>query len=169
MDVGQVLTDLFGRVDEHVHGALTGIDPEAVNEAPEPASNTIGWLVWHLARQADAQLAELTGAAQVWMTGDWPARFGLSADPDNHGYGHTPAEVAAVQPDGVAALTGYYDAVSACISTFLEGVTEEALDRIVDDRWDPPVSLGVRLISVADDAIQHAAQAAYVRGLLDRR
>jgi len=48
----------------------------------------------------------------------------------------------------------------------LEGVTGTELDRIVDRRWDPPVTVGVRLVSVADDCLQHAGQAAYARGLL---
>jgi hypothetical protein len=29
--------------------------------------------------------------------------------------------------------------------------------------------MGVRLVSVADDCLQHVGQAAYVRGLLERR
>ena len=51
-------------------------------------------------------------------------------------------------------------------ATFLSGLTDADLDRVVDDEWDPPVTLGVRLISVIDDDAQHAGQAAYIRGLL---
>jgi hypothetical protein len=39
---------------------------------------------------------------------------------------------------------------------------------VVDRRWDPPVTLGVRLVSVVNDCAQHVGQAAYVRGLLGR-
>jgi hypothetical protein len=49
---------------------------------------------------------------------------------------------------------------------WISTVSETDLDRIVDERWDPPVSLGVRLVSVADDSAQHIGQAAYVKGLL---
>ena len=44
-----------------------------------------------------------------------------------------------------------------------------SLDRVVDERWDPPVTLGVRLISVVDDDVQHTGQAAYLKGLLADR
>jgi hypothetical protein len=54
-------------------------------------------------------------------------------------------------------------------SAYLATLTPGDLDRVVDERWDPPVTLGVRLISIADDEIQHAGQAAYARGLLERR
>ena len=52
--------------------------------------------------------------------------------------------------------------------TYKVDLTRPAGDRVVDRRWDPPVTLGVRLVSIADDDIQHAGQAAYLRGLLER-
>jgi hypothetical protein len=117
----------------------------------------------------DHHVAELLGEAQVWESGDWPRRFGVPPDPHNTGFGHGPEEVASIQPESAEALIEYYDAVAARTRDLLEGVSEDDLERIVDERWDPPVTLGVRLISIADDDIQHAGQAAYVRGLLDRR
>ncbi len=50
----------------------------------------------------------------------------------------------------------------------LSSLGDADLDRIVDRRWDPPVMMGVRLVSIADDSLQHVGQAAYVRGLLGR-
>jgi hypothetical protein len=169
MDVAGLLTDLFGRVDDEVEGAVQGLTAPQLATAPEPGANTIGWLVWHLTRVEDSHVAELLEQDQVWTTEPWPARFELPADAEDNGYGHTAEQVLAVRPDSPDALLGYYRAVRARTSPFLAGLTAEDLDRIVDRRWDPPVTLGVRLISVADDAIQHAGQAAYVRGLLERR
>jgi hypothetical protein len=39
---------------------------------------------------------------------------------------------------------------------------------VVDEAWDPPVTLGVRLVSVIGDDMQHAGQAAFVRGVAER-
>jgi hypothetical protein len=39
----------------------------------------------------------------------------------------------------------------------------------VDQSWDPPVTAGVRLISIVGDCLQHLGQAAYVKGLLGSR
>jgi uncharacterized damage-inducible protein DinB len=169
VDVRELLGDLFGRVEEHVHEAVDGLAPELLVTSPEPGSNTIGWLVWHLTRVQDHHVAELLGEDQVWTTGAWAARFGLEPDPRNTGYGHGPDDVTAVRPDAADALVGYYEAVAEVTARLLATVTPDDLDRIVDRRWDPPVTLGVRLVSVADDDIQHAGQAAYVRGLLERR
>ena len=74
--------------------------------------------------------------------------------------------MAAVRPDGAEVLVDYLDAVSDRTRTVLDGLGPDDLDRVVDRRWDPPVTMGVRLVSVADDGLQHLGQAAYVRGLL---
>ena len=49
----------------------------------------------------------------------------------------------------------------AALATSSNRLTAKDLDRVVDKRWNPPVTLGVRLISIADDDIQHAGQANY--------
>lgn len=59
-----------------------------------------------------------------------------------------------------------YAAVDARTRAMLEELSEDDLDRVVDERWTPAVTLGVRLASIADDCLQHVGQAAYVRGLL---
>jgi uncharacterized damage-inducible protein DinB len=169
MDLRDILRDLFDRIGEHVHEAVDGLDPADLCWAPSAGANPIGWLVWHLTRVQDDHIAEILGTEQLWVSGDFAASFGVAADPGNHGYGHTPDQVAAIRPASAEALVDYYEAVAARTYELLAGLTEEALDRVVDTRFDPPVTLGVRLVSVADDDIQHGGQACYVRGLLRSR
>jgi hypothetical protein len=169
MELRELLADLFGRVAEHVRDVTAGLDAAELLEAPEQGSNPIGWLVWHLTRVQDMHITEILETDQVWVTGDWGPRFGVASEPWNVGFGHTPAQVAEIRPDSVVALHDYFDAVSVRVTEVLDATTLADLDRIVDRRWDPPVSLGVRLVSIADDSIQHAGQAAYVKGLLQRR
>ena len=166
MNISELLVELYGRIDGHVHEIVRGLGVAELVASPAPGTNPIGWLVWHLTRVQDDHVADLMGTEQVWTTGAWPARFGLAADPHNTGYGHDADEVAAVRPDGVEALVGYYDEVAARTRSFVHSLTPEDLDRVVDEAWDPPVTMGVRLVSIADDDIQHAGQAAYIRGLL---
>ena len=96
------------------------------------------------------------------MNGDWASRFGLEPDPDNHGYGHTPEQVLQVRPESSQALLDYLAAVDERTTAMLAGLTADDLDRVVDRNWDPPVTLGVRLVSVADDGLERPSQAAYV-------
>ena len=166
MDARGILEDSFGRLPEMIETAVAGLTPEQLRWAPKPGANSIGWLVWHLTRVQDDHVAELIGTDQIYASGDWAARFGLKPDPADTGYGHTAEQVAAVAPESADALLDYYRAVHERTAGFLRGLTAADFDRVVDERWDPPVTLGVRLVSVYDDDAQHAGQAAYVRGLL---
>jgi uncharacterized damage-inducible protein DinB len=166
VDVAALLLELYGRIPPLARQAVDGLEPEQLVEAPSPEANTIAWLVWHLTRVQDHHVAELLETDQLWATGDWANRFGLDPDPDNTGYGHTPDQVRAVRPDSSQALVDYLDAADERTRSLLDGVSADDLDRIVDRSWDPPVTLGVRLVSIADDCLQHAGQAAYLRGLL---
>jgi uncharacterized damage-inducible protein DinB len=168
VNVNDLLMDGYGRLPDLVRSAVEGLTPEDLRWTPGPTANPIGWLVWHLSRVQDSHIAELLGDQQVYVRGPWAARFGLEPDPRDTGYEHTIEEVGIVRPETAQALVEYYDAVHERTLELLRGVTEADLDRVVDERWDPPVTLGVRLISVLDDDLQHAGQAAYVRGLLGR-
>jgi len=166
MNERELLLDMFGRVDENVPSVLEGLSVDDLMWSPGAGANPIGWLIWHIARVGDAQVAELIDAEQLWVTDGWAARFGLEPDPDNHGYGHTAEDVAAVRPESAAALAEYYEAAAQRTNAFIADLGADDLDRIVDRNWDPPVTLGVRLVSIVDDQAQHLGQAAYVKGLL---
>ncbi|MFI7547043.1 DinB family protein [Actinoplanes sp. NPDC049599] len=166
MNVSELLTEAFGRLPDLVRSAVEGLTPEQLGTAPAEGTNTVAWLVWHLTRIQDHHLAGVTGADQVYVTGDIAQRFGLKPDPEDHGYGHTAAQVLSVRPESAAVLVEYYQAVHERTLAYLGGLTAGELDRVVDESWDPPVTLGVRLVSVLTDDLQHVGQAAYVRGLL---
>jgi hypothetical protein len=166
MDVAALLLELYGRIPPLARDAVDGLDTARLTATVTPGSNHIAWLVWHLARVQDHHISEILEVDQVWVTGDWATRFGLDPDPHNTGYGHTPDDVAAVCPDGPDALLGYLGAVDDRVRGAIEPLAPADLDRIVDRNWDPPVTLGVRLVSIADDSLQHVGQAAYLRGLL---
>jgi hypothetical protein len=166
VDVAALLIELYDRVPPLAQDAIAGLDSGQLAQRPAPEANSIGWLIWHLTRVQDHHVAELLDTAQVWTDGDWAARFGLSADASNTGYGHTAADVATIRPDRPEVLSEYLEAVFRRTRPMLAGLAPADLDRVVDTRWDPPVTLGVRLVSIADDSLQHAGQAAYIRGLL---
>ncbi|WP_031034421.1 mycothiol transferase [Streptomyces sp. NRRL F-5650] len=161
-----ILTEGYGRIKEEVHAAVGGLDPDGLNARPAADANSVAWLVWHLTRVQDDHVADAFGLDQVWLTGEWEKRFGLGLPRDDTGYGHSSAEVAKVQVDSAGLLTGYYDAVHEQTLRALRSLTAQDLERVVDDSWDPPVTLAVRLVSVLSDDLQHVGQAAYVRGLV---
>ena len=160
----EILRDCFTRIIEHVDAITDGLTDEVACFRPTPAANSIAWLVWHSARITDAQLAHIAGVEQVWFTGGWVDRFALDLPRDAHGYGHSPEEVAAVRAPADL-LAGCYHAVHRMTLAYIASVTDEELDRIVDENWNPPVTASVRLVSIIDDCAQHLGQAAYLRGI----
>ena len=167
MDVRDVLTDAFGRIREATHGAVEDAPEAVLTYRPDADANSIAWLVWHLTRIQDDHVADVAGTEQRWTAGAWHERFALPFDVSATGYGQRSDEVAAVAVSSEL-LLGYHDAVHEQTVEFLRGLEVGDLDRIVDERWDPPVTLAVRLVSVVDDDLEHAGQAAYVRGLAER-
>lgn len=169
MNTSELLEDGYERVRGAVHDALDGLPRKHLNAQLDSGTNSIAWLVWHLTRVQDDHIADAADRAQVWHSQNWEERFALPLPADSTGFGHTAKDVAAVQVDSTDPLLGYYDAVHEQTLGYVRGLNGQALDRIVDEAWDPPVTLGVRLVSVLADSLQHAGQAAFVRGVLERR
>lgn len=169
METKDVLIDAYTRIRELVHRIADGLDAGALRYRPDAEANSVAWLLWHLTRVQDHHVSEIAGREQAWTAEGWAERFGMEPDPSNTGYGHTPEQVAAVRPDGPGVLVEYHDAVAAHSLDYLGTIDAEELDRIIDRSWDPPVSVGVRLVSVIGDCYQHAGQAAYVKGMHERR
>jgi uncharacterized damage-inducible protein DinB len=165
MTPAELLTDTFGRIRDGVHRVLADLDDDALTARPGPDANTIGWLVWHLLRVQDDHVAEVAGTEQVWTSQGYAGRAGLPFDDDATGYGQSVEEVGQVRV-GVGLLGAYADAVTDATLAYVGGLGPDDLDRVVDDAWDPPVTLAVRLVSVISDDLQHVGQAGYAKGLL---
>ncbi|WP_329485850.1 DinB family protein [Kitasatospora sp. NBC_01246] len=168
MKSADLLADAFGRIHEAVHDVVDGLTAEELAERVDPKANSIVWLVWHLTRIQDDHIADAAGTEQIWTADGWFDRFALGFPAAATGYGHRARDVAAVRVDSPELLTGYHDAVHERTLSFVRGLTGPALDRVVDEAWSPPVTLGVRLVSVISDDLQHIGQAAFVRGVLRR-
>jgi hypothetical protein len=168
MKSSELLAEGFGRIREIVYRAVDGLTADQLAYRVDADANSIGWLVWHLSRIQDDHIADAAGSDQVWLVGGWQQRFALPLDPLATGFAHSSDEVGAVRVESGELLTGYHDATYERTLDYVRGLTDDDLDRVVDTSWDPPVTLGVRLVSVLSDNLQHAGQAAYVRGIIER-
>lgn len=172
MTSAELLNDAFGRIRENVSSVMDGLSAEQLAYRVDADANPVSWLVWHLTRLQDDHVAAAFGRRQVWEGGGWAAKLGLTEGTMDIGYGHTSLQVAAVGR-AVAAfpeqLVAYHQAVYEQTVKSVSGIIDADLDRVVDRSWTPPVTLGVRLISVIDDDAQHIGQAAFVRGVVLRR
>jgi Protein of unknown function (DUF664) len=161
-----LLSDCFDRIAASVTELCDGLTDRVATFRPDPEANTVAWLLWHLTRIQDDHVSEAAQRNQVWD--GWRERFDLPFAQHATGYGQNAAEVAAVRvaPD---LLVGYHAEVNEMTTAYLATLSAEELQRIIDWRWDPPVTVAVRLVSVIQDCQQHLGQAAYVRGVARRR
>ncbi|WP_405204761.1 DinB family protein [[Kitasatospora] papulosa] len=169
MNSSGILVDAFERIHEAVHAAVEGLPPEDLNARLDDDANSIAWLVWHLTRVQDDHIADAAGTEQLWFVEEWASRFELPLEEGSTGYGHSSTQAGSVKVGSADLLLGYFDAVHERTLAFVRDLDGRSLDRVVDDAWSPPVTLGVRLVSVVADDLQHAGQAAFVRGALERR
>ena len=164
-----LLTDAFSRIHDVVHNAVDNLAAGELAFRVDDSANSIAWLVWHLSRITDDHICGAAGREQVWLTGGWVDRFGLPFDPRATGYGFGGDEVGAVQVKSGELLTAYFDAVYEEAVRYVKDLDEDDLSRVVDASWTPPVTLAVRLVSVISDDLQHAGQAMFVRGIVERQ
>ncbi len=163
-----ILVDAIGRVRETATRAVAGLSSAQLEARIDPEANTIAWLLWHIGRVQDAQVADVAGREEVWTAGGWMGRFALPFGASETGYAHSAAEVAEVSGVSAELLAAYVTDVCDHTIEYLRTLGEADLGRIVDTRWNPPVTLAARLVSVVSDDLQHAGQAAFIRGVLQR-
>ena len=166
MRSNELLLYAYSQIQETLRRAIEGLTPDELASRIGPDANSIAWLAWHLIRVQDDHVADVAGTEQVWTADDWFGRFGLPFPAHATGYGFGSEQVAQVRVPSAELLLDYAAAVHQRTADFLRGLSDDDLDRVVDTRWDPPVTLGVRLVSVLSDDLQHVGQAAFLRGLL---
>ena len=170
MDSKDVVVEALGRIRGLLGMSLKGLTAEQLAFRPSEQANSIAWLAWHLTRVQDHHLSDLAGREQAWIADGWHARFGKPADPGDTGQRYTPEQVAGIRPAGPQLLLDYHNAVYRRSVEYLQGVTPADMDRVLDEpQYDPRPTLGVRLVSVCSDNLQHAGQMAYLRGCIEAR
>jgi hypothetical protein len=164
-----LLLDGFGRIRDGVPEVVDGLSVDELLWRPDADANHIAWLVWHLARQQDDQVAHLAGEQSAWLGDGWIDRFGLPYAPDVHGWSMSSKDVGRFEVVDPGLFGEYHGAVHDRTASLVQDLDAGAYERVIDANWDPPVTVAMRIVSVLDDAMKHLGQAEYVRGLVERR
>ena len=167
MEWQELLIDGYGRVLEALEKALKGMTQADLNQLPNPECNSMGWLAWHLTRVQDSHVADLMENKQLWLSERWHARFNRTPSAKDTGFGHSSEDVAAFKSPDIDIVLAYHRAVLERTKRYISSLSASDLDRELNEPWYQPLpTVGVRLISVMADNLQHVGQIAYVRGLL---
>lgn len=166
MNTNDIFSDLAQRPID-VANSLPQLTSDQLNAHLGGHPNSVAWLLWHSGREVDAQLADLTGDPQKWE--QFRDRFGLGEAGDSVGVGQPPEEAERIVVKDQSLLVEYLEAALTALLQYTGTLSEDDLDDVIDRSWTPPVTRGVRLISIIDDAIQHIGQAAYAAGALTKQ
>ncbi len=167
--VGMTTTEILAEFAQRPIEAtknLPALSAEPLNAHPADHPNSVAWLLWHSGREADVQLAHLSGDAQQWES--FRGRFDLGEIGNSIGYGHSAEQAKQIIVKDQALLAEYLEATLGALIVYISGLSEASLGEVIDQNWDPPVTRAVRLVSIIDDASQHVGQAAYAAGALAR-
>ena len=164
MEWRQLTIDIYERISQVLERALEGLTQDDLNQQPNPDSNSMGWLTWHLTRVQDRAIADLVGEEQLWVKEEWHSKFDRPADPQDVGIGHSLEDLAAFRSPDVRILLEYHHAVLERSKHYISNLSQTDLDREIDHPRYPKV--GLRLVVNISDNLQHAGQVAYVHGLL---
>lgn len=160
MNTTDTIRDLIGRV-EHSLSQLRDLSPQELNTHPGGHPNSPAWLLWHVGRELDMQLAQISGGEEVWAR--HRDRFNLGDIGDTLGYGHTPEEARSVLVDDPALLRSYIREALSAVAAHAARVTD--WDEVVDTYDGEPVTRQVRVTSLLLDALEHLAQVHYLAGM----
>lgn len=110
---------------ENMVGSLTA---DQLVERPGGVGNSIGWLIWHMARTEDVMVnTGIRGIDQVLISQGWADKLGISDQRIGTGFGDDEIEEFGMSVNA-SELEGYWRAVNAETSQWLMTATPEDLD-----------------------------------------
>jgi len=127
-------------------------------------SNSIAWLVWHMARVEDGWInSTIAGGESVWDSGGWAGRTGVTYD--SGGYGQTAEEARSMPVVDVGVLIDHYDAVRAAAFKVIDDMSDEDLSQSFT-RGKRSVTWSWILGHVLVEEAQHLGQVGFIRGMI---
>ena len=166
MSTNQTTLSALERNWQMVASAVSEVDEATMTARPNDDSNSMSWLIWHMARVADRFIHfRLMEKPQIWTVDAWHERFNMAADPDDFGMGWSNEQAAAWQSPAKDVLMDYFNVVNTAVAGYLRTLPEADLAREIV--WTAPsamMSIGDALGILVWDNIVHGGQVAYLRG-----
>ncbi len=165
MSASRIIGAVFGANTGLMQMALDGLTDEDLMKRPSDQTNPIGWLVWHNARVEDGVVSGLMDEPQIWISDGWHEKFGMEAEPQNAGVGHTLDQVTTLKPK-LETLKGYGEAVRSRTLAYLPKLDSADLEEEVPTILGDKRKLGDYLGGFLLDHLHHSGHIGYLRGYI---
>ncbi len=151
---------------EKLERALDGLGEDELNWRPTLQSNSIDWMVWHMARVEDNLInVVLQNHGAIWERDNWSGRLAITYA--GAGAGMTMREIGEMGRIDVPKVLEYYRSVRQSTADYFEdGMSESDLSRTIEHTnfrgWTGAQILGRLLCEEAE----HLGQIEYLRGMM---
>ncbi|MDD5289264.1 MAG: DinB family protein, partial [Dehalococcoidales bacterium] len=173
MEVKELIQNGLGNLQRTIGRTLNGLTPAELKWQPRPDANSIGLILFHIARFEDSFIqSRLQGKPQLWESEKWYQKLNKAID--DAGAHYSAEQVAGFVVPKIEDLSGYSEAVRRKTLEYLKDITADDLDRKVTlspsgsaPAGRPPVELtaGSILLFTLTHTAQHAGEISYLRGL----
>ena len=156
------LIEVFG----DLKNTLDGLDEYELHWRPTLESNSIDWIVWHMARTEDYWInSRICGRETVWGGQGWRERVGVFVE--GTGYGQTLEQIRAMPKLDVSVVVEYYGAVRRrTVEFFTDEMEEEDLARVLGMIGAQPITVAGALGHLLAELGEHLGQVDYIRGMI---
>ena len=151
---------------EKLNRALDRLSDDELSWQPTMESNSIDWMVWHMARVEDNLVnVVLQNHGSIWERDAWGEQLGIATT--GAGAGMTMDEIRAMGRIDVPAVLKYYTLVRNETSSYFANVMQvEDLSRVIEHTNFRGVTGGWVLGRLLCEEAEHLGQIEYLRGMM---
>jgi uncharacterized damage-inducible protein DinB len=149
---------------QYVADAIKGLSQDDIAWRPKTHSNSIAFLLWHVARVEDLWINRiLLGEKEVYELEGWHKKFNTPAQ--DSGFGYDVAKLKSWPVPKLALLKEYAAVVREKTLAYLKSVNEKKLDEPKDFGWSKG-NVGSALSHLITEVAEHSGQIGYLRGIM---
>jgi len=143
---------------------LKGLTQEEIAWRPACGCNSIGLILFHIARTEDSIIqSSVKGEPVIWESGKWYEKLNLPVE--EQGAHYSIEQVNAFKVPPIEDLLAYYDAVRSKTKECLRGLQPDELDRNVSLKNIGEMPVATIFSFIVTHASQHVGEISYLRGM----
>jgi uncharacterized damage-inducible protein DinB len=148
----------------YVNDVIKNLTADELAWSPQPHSNTIAFLMWHLARVEDLWINRLLKSGkELYETEGWYQKFGTEVQ--DSGAFFDIAKLKAWPVPSLKLQKEYAAVVRKSTLAYLKTVTEKQLDEPRDFGWMKGTT-GWALSHLVSEVGEHSGQIGYIKGII---
>jgi uncharacterized damage-inducible protein DinB len=164
MKTSEFIVKTLTESKEYINLAIKGLTPDELSFRPKPHSNSIAFLLWHVARVEDFWISRiLLGGKEIYELDCWFEKFGTPTQ--DSGFGYDVKKLDAWPIPKLELLQSYAAAVRGKTQEYLSTLYGKKMDEAKDFGWSKG-TIGSALSHLVTEVGEHTGQIGYIKGIM---